>query len=346
MTIVDIAKKVGVSCATVSRVINNTAAVKKETREKVQAAINEYNFSPNSISGEINKIAQNTIAVVVPDITNPFFADVIKGISSEASKHNYSIIYCSTDENEDKEAAILKKLKSARIKGLIISPTTDTTEFNGDYLRLMENIGIPVYLVDRDVQYSNFDGVFIDNIKGAFDATNALIKEGHREIAIISGPKTSKPGRDRLRGFRKAFLMNELAANEDLIFYGDYGIQSGYDLTNHILSLNSKPTAIFACNNLMSLGALKSIREHGLSIPQDIAMITFDEIEILNILDLGISNVSMPSREMGKIAVRNLFNKIKNNNNNNSQTDTVTLIPTLKLKGSEKMAVRKENIYE
>ncbi|MFZ2539515.1 MAG: LacI family DNA-binding transcriptional regulator [Oscillospiraceae bacterium] len=343
MTIVDIAKKAGVSCATVSRVINNTAPVKKETRARIQAVINEYNFSPNSISNGMAKIAQNTIAVVVPDITNPFFAEVIKGINTEADKHNFNTIFYDTDENQEKEVMILKKLKTMSIKGLIISPTTDTNEFNGEYLKILGNIGIPICLVDRDVKYSNFDGVFIDNVKGAFDGTCALIDEGHRDIAIIAGPKSSKPGRDRLRGYKKAFLMNDIDINDDLIFYGDYRMESGYELTNKILNLERRPTAIFTCNNLMGLGALKSVNKHQLKIPNDIAFITFDEIEVLNILGMKISSISRPTQEMGRIAMNNLCIKINNRNNTvKNQTDTITLIPILKLLGSEKLIVEKE----
>lgn len=341
--IVDIAKKAGVSCATVSRVINNTAPVNKETRARVQAIIDEYNFSPISINNEIAKMAQNTIAVVVPDITNPFFAEVIKGVNAEADRYNFNAIIYDTDENQEKEVMILKRLKSMSIKGLIISPITDTNEFNCDYLKLLEGMGIPIYLVDRDVKYSNFDGVFIDNIKGAFDATCALINEGHKEIAIVAGPKSSKPGRDRLRGYQKAFLMNDLKIQEELIFYGDYRMESGYELTNKILNLENRPTAIFTCNNLMSLGALKSISEHQLEIPNDIAFITFDEIEPLNILGMKISSISRPTQEMGKIAVNKLFKKINYTNNFfNNQRDTTTLIPKLRLLGSEKLVVKKE----
>jgi len=340
MTIVDIAKKAGVSCATVSRVINNTAPVKKETRAKIQAVINQYNFSPNSVSNEMAKIAQNSIAVVVPDITNPFFAEVIKGVNSEADIYNFNAVFFDTNENQEKEVMILKRLKSMSIKGLIIAPTTDTNEFNGEYLKLLESIGIPIYLIDRDVKYSNFDGVFLDNIKGAFDATCALINEGHKDIAIVSGPKTSKPGRDRLRGYRKAFAMNDMEIQEDLIFYGDFRMESGYELTNKILKLKNRPTAIFTCNNLMSLGALKSIYQNNLSIPNDIALITFDEIEVLNIVGMKISSISRPTQEMGRIAVNNLYKKSKNIDN---KTNTTTLIPTLKLLGSEKLIVKKEH---
>lgn len=343
VTIVDIAKKAGVSCATVSRVINNTAPVNKETRARIMEIINEYNFSPNSISNEMTRMIHNTIAVVIPDITNPFFSEVIKGINQEAGKHSYNTIFIDTDENQEREITVLKKLKSMSIKGLIIAPTTDIGEFNSDYLKLIENIGIPIYLIDRNVQYSNFDGVFIDNIRGAFEAVNALIKEGHRDIAIIAGPNTSKPGRDRLTGYRKAYMINDIEINEDLIFYGDYRLESGYEITEKILCLKNRPTAIFACNNLMSFGSLKSINEHKLTIPNDIAFISFDEMNALNIVGMNISGVCQPAQEMGRIAVNSLTNKIKNQGNTtNYHTDTTLLVPTLKLLGSEKLVIKKE----
>lgn len=342
MTIVDIAKKSGVSCTTVSRVINNTAPVKKETRAKIQSVIDEYNYRPHSIVNGVERMQQNTIAVVVPDIANPFFSDVIKGINSVSEKYNFNTLFYDTDENQEKEILILKRLKTMKIKGLIISPTTDTQDFNGEYLKILESVGIPICLIDRDVKFSNFDSVFIDNVKGASDATQALLNEGHKDIAIIAGPKSSKPGRDRLSGYRKAYLMSNLEYNEDLVFYGDYRKESGYELTNQILDQKNRPTAIFCCNNLMGLGSLKSIKEHNLEIPRDIALIIFDEIEILNVLGMNISYVSRPTKDMGKIAVENLYKKINKLNNNNIQTDTITLIPTLKLLGSEEFIQKRE----
>lgn len=338
MTISEIARRANVCCATVSRVINNSGPVKAETREKVEAIINQYQFSPHSQSKALKKNEKNTIAVIVPDISNPYFCNAIKGISREADLNYFDMIFYDTDENQEKEILILKKIKAQIIKGLIIAPTTDTNEFNGEYLKLLESMGIPIFLMDRDVKYSNFDGVFLDNIKGAFDATCALLKEGHRRIALISGPKTSKPGRDRLHGFQKAFLMNQLEIDEDLIFTGNFRMESGYELTNKILSMEPRPTAIFAANNQMGLGALKSIKEHNLEIPNDISFIIFGQIDAFNILGLNISNVSTPDFEMGQIAVQNLMQKIQNKANKmDNQVTRKTLIPQLNLKGSEKL---------
>ena len=200
-------------------------------------------------------------------------------------------------------------------------------------------------MMDRDVKYSNFDGVFIDNIEGAFDATCSLINEGHRRIALISGPKTSKPGRDRLHGFQKAFIMKKLDLDENLIFYGDFRMESGYELTNKILSINPKPTAIFAANNQMGLGALKSIKEHNLEIPQDISLIIFGQVDLINILGLNISSVLTPDYEIGEIAFHNLIQKIQHKETTlENQVTRRALIPQLDLKGSEKLAVKSESL--
>jgi len=344
-TISEIAEEAHVSCATVSRVINHSGPVKQETREQVEKVIQKYNFSTHATVKSRECGEQETIAVIVPDVSNPFFSDIVKGVNQEVDLHYIMTVY-DTDENEVKESLVLKKLKKQAIKGLIIVPTTDTNEFNGDYLKLLEGIGIPIYLVDRDVKYSNFDGIFLDDIKGAFDAATALLEEGHRNIAMISGPTTSKTGRDRLRGFQKAFMMKDLDYDENLIFYGDFRIESGYELTNRILTMDPIPTALFVANNEMGLGALKSISEHHLKIPDDISFILFDPFDTCDILN--ISYVARPTKEMGKSAARQLMEKIRTvPGRMESENDRRTLIPHLVLKGSEKMGDhRKREITE
>ena len=335
MTISEIAKQAGVCCATVSRVVNHSGPVKKETREKVEAVIRQHNYVPHTAVKTGNRIDQNSIAVIFPDLSNPFFSEAVRGINTAAYRQNFNVMFYDSDENQDREIQLLKHIKNQAIKGLIIAPATDTDEFNGEYLKLLESMGIPIYLVDRDVKYSNFDGVFIDNVRGAFDATDALIKAGHKDIAYISGPKTSRPGRDRLRGFYKAFWMNHLTPREDLIFYGDFRMDSGYELTEQILQAVPRATAIFVSNNLMSLGALKSLKEHHMEIPDDISFLMFDEIAAATILGMGLSYVERPTSEMGQFAVEQLVDKIKSKNTHNAMNRT-TLIPHLHLEGSEK----------
>lgn len=340
LTIKDIAKLAGVSSATVSRVLNNASSVKKETREQIERIIEENHYVPNVMAQGLSKNESSTVGVIVPDICNPFFCEVIKGIGTVADENGLKIILCDTDEDPQKEVEYLEDLKQLRPKGIIITPISDSNEFNSQYLSLLEGLGIPIALVDRDVKYSNFDGVFIDNIKGAFDATSALLGEGHREIALIAGPKTSKPGRDRLRGYLKAFDMSGLKADESLIYYGDFRLESGYGITKTILGRKDRPTAIFSCNNLMTMGTLKALREAGCRVPDDMALIGFDQNSMLDILDFKISYIARQTTEMGRIAMEILLEQFDESLRKDRAVKRITLIPELVLNGSEKRISR------
>jgi LacI family transcriptional regulator len=338
LTIKDIAKLSGVSQTTVSRVINNPDSVKEETRKIVEQVISENHYSPNAMARGLSKNESNTIGVIVPDISNPFFCEVIKGISAVADQEDLKIILYDTDENPRKEVAFLENIEQQKLKGIIITPISDSNEFDSEFSSLLEGISIPIILVDRDVKYSNLSGVFIDNIKGAFDATSALINEGHKSIAIIAGPKTSKPGRDRLRGYMKAFEMNNIQVSEDLIYYGDFRFESGYEIAKKILKSDNRTSAIFSCNNLMTLGVLKAIRELNLESPRDVALIGFDEIAYLDIMGFKISYVSRSTYNMGRIAMEILLEQLNSNQEKkDNAVKSITLLPKLVLQGSEKL---------
>lgn len=333
ITINNIAKESGVSLATVSRVINNSGYVKEETREKVMKVINKYNYTPSAIARSLSRSVTNTVGVIVPDITNPFFGAIIKGISDVAEAHDLNLILCDSNESINKEIKAIKTLKEQRIRGVIICPTSVENDLNSEYLKAITNLGIPVILVDGSLKYHNFNGVFVDNIRGAFDATEALIKAGHEEIAIITGRMTSKPAQDRLLGYEKALIMNNLGLRSDLIFYGDYEEESGYKCTKEILSMKNKPSAIFICNNLMTLGCLKALREENLEIPRDISLISFDNIPILETLGIKLSHINGPSRKLGELGMNLLIDSL--NNESKKELSSITITPELILRGSE-----------
>jgi LacI family transcriptional regulator len=342
VTIRQVAKKAGVSCATISRVINDSDTVKPKTREHVIRIIKEMGYAPNEVARSLSKNETKTIGVVVPDINNPFFGDVIKGVSLIADKNNLNILLCDTNEDPEKEKNSLRMLKDHRIRGIIICPASDTNEFNGEYLSLLENLGIPIVLVGRDVKYSNFDGVFMDNVQGASDGVMALIQNGHKKIAIISGPEDSKPGRDRLGGYLKAISMGGLAFREDYIFRGSFKLESGYELTRQILQMEDRPTAIFTCNNMMTLGCIKALSEQGLKIPQDMALVGFDEIELLEIFNMQITVIARPTFEMGRIALELLLERFGKLDNQRGATKRITLTAELKCKGSERLTEKND----
>ena len=336
MKIKDIALKAGVSMATVSRVLNNSGYVKEETKEIVLKTVKESTDSTDIIPKKSLKNKMEIIGVVIPDITNPFFAEVIKGINKVAGSRNLNFILCDTNENVEKEIGYLKMIKEQDIKGLIITPTTDQNEFNRKFLKQIDNMGVPIVLLDRDIKYSHFDAVFLDNVKGAYEAVEALIREGHEKIAIIAGPVTSKPGRDRVSGYEKALVFNNIKKDDNYIYYGDFKVDSGYALTKEILNMQDPPSAIFVSNNMMAMGCIKALFEMNVRIPQDMAIIAFDDIDVFSIITPNISSISRPTSQMGEVAMSILMERLDDKSRGNKIIKQIILPPSLILRGSEK----------
>jgi len=332
----DIAQKTGVSMTTVSRVLNNSGYVKKETRELVLKTVQELGLECDFVSKKTSKHKNEIIGVVIPDITNPFFGEVIKGINKVADSEKMNFILCDTDENVDKEIRYLEMLKEQNIRGLIITPATDQNEFNMKYLVQLENMGVPIVLLDRDIKYSHFDAVFLDNIKGAYEAVEALIKEGHEKIAIIAGPTTSKPGRERVNGYQKALGMNNIQEENKYMFFGDFRLESGYNCTKEIMNMKEPPSAIFVSNNMMTIGCIKALYEMNLKIPEDISIVGFDDVDMFNVMNLNISSVSRPTTLMGEEAMNILMERLKTKDNDKRTIKKIILPPCLILRGSEK----------
>ncbi|SHK07300.1 LacI family DNA-binding transcriptional regulator [Paramaledivibacter caminithermalis] len=339
VTINDIARAAGVSRTTVSRVLNDSGYVKEETRNNILKAIRELNYTPSAIARSLSTNKTNTIGVIVPEINNPFFGEIIKGIGQVADEYNLNLILFNTDDNRKKELKALKLLKEQRIQGVIITPTYPEDDFDSNYLSTLENLGIPVILIDGHVECFNFSGVFIDHIKGAYDGTNALIEAGHKKIALITGCMNSRPAKDRLIGYKKALIMNNIPVDENYIFYGDYKHESAYEITKQILEMKDKPTAIFVMSNMMILGCMKAFYEENIRVPEDMAIIGFDKIEALNIVGMNISFINGPTIEMGRIGMKLLIDNLENKESN-KELKRITLLPKLVLKGSEKLIKR------
>ncbi|XMB72940.1 LacI family DNA-binding transcriptional regulator [Mycoplasmatota bacterium WC30] len=336
----DVAIEAGVSVATVSRVMNQSGYVKQETKDKVLEAFKELANKDTMLGQSIINKNINIIGVVIPDISNPFFGEVIKGISRIADKYSASLLVCNTEELLEKELKYLHLFKTNKIVGLIITPKTDQVGYNSEYLYQLEDLGVPVVLLDRGINISHFNSVFINNVSGAFDAINALISEGHKDIAIISGPMSSKPGRERFYGYENALRSNNIAVNDDYVFFGDFKLEGGYEITKKILQLKNRPTAIFASNNMMALGCMKALIESKISVPEDIAFISFDDVEMFEIMNLNISTVSRPTELMGVVAAELLFELIENNQVKNTSIKEVLLETKLVLRGSEKLVLK------
>lgn len=336
----DIAAKAGVSVATVSRVMNQSGYVKEETKELIMQTYGELANDDKILGQSISTQKANIIGIVIPDISNPFFGEVIKGISKIADQYSASLLVCNTEEQLEKELKYLTLFKTNNIIGLIITPNTDQVGYNSKYLYQLEELGVPVVLLDRGINISHFNSVFVNNLSGSFDAVNALIKEGHKDIAIISGPMSSKPGRERFYGYENAIRSNNMSVNQNYVFYGNFKLESGYEITKKILKLEKRPTAIFAANNMMALGCVKALIENKMSIPKDMAFISFDDVDMFEIMNLNISTVSRPTDLMGEVAAEMLFDLIERKQVKSKAIKEVLLETKLVLRGSEKLIAK------
>ena len=334
VTISDIAKGAKVSHATVSRVLNSSGYVKDETRKRVLEVIKDLNYTPSAIARSLSTSRTSTIGVIIPDINNLFFGEIVKGITEIADLHNLNIILCDTDEDKDKELKAINVLKEQRIQGLIITPTFYKKPGNCENLNTLKNLGIPIILIDGHVEYLDFSGVFIDHIKGAYDGTAALIEAGHKKVAIITGDMNSRPAKERLKGYEKALEAYNIPIEKDYIFYGDYKYETAYEITKQILKMDNRPTAIFVSSNTMILGCIRAFHEEKLSIPEDMAIIGFDKVDVLDIIGMNISFINGPSNELGKTGMKMLLDLL--GNKKRTEIKRVTILPEIVLKGSEK----------
>ncbi|MEL7658197.1 MAG: LacI family DNA-binding transcriptional regulator [Bacillota bacterium] len=333
----DIAVKANVSIAMVSRVFNNSGYVAEEKRRAVLDAANELGYQPpDNPKRNYEKLANDIVGVVVPDINNPFFSEAIKGMIQVFRRSDINILICDTDESPEMEIQSLQTLRREKVGGIIITPVSGVVEYNAEYLKEFNSLGIPIVLLDRDIKLSGFDGVFLDSFRSSTDAVQTLIDHGHTEIAIIAGLITSKPGIDRLEGYLEALRLNNIPIKEEYILYGDFKKDSAYEQTYKLLETRKKVTAIFSSNNLMSVGCYEAIIDFGLKIPDDISLISFDDFYFFGTRSFNISAVSRPTMQMGVEAAKLLVDHIKKGKKQKDQmAKRIILTPHLILRGSE-----------
>jgi len=301
----DVAEKAGVSIATVSHVINETRFVREETREKVKKTMKELNYYPNSAARTLRKRKSNIIAFLVPDISNFFFTALACKIESLLKKDGYNIVFGNTDENIESEIEHLKIMNSYAIDGLIIAPTWGDQSYLKNY-----NKKFPIVFIDRKPTKFEGDCVLVDNKKASVNAINHLIKKGHSKIGIITGLPKLTSTVERLEGYKEAFKNNNLKYNNTWIAVGDSRYESGYELTKKLLQ-NHELTALFVTNNLMSIGAMEYIKQNDIKVPEDIAIIGFDDYKWASITNPPLSVIKQPVEEIGEKAVSLILDKIE-----------------------------------
>jgi LacI family transcriptional regulator len=326
-TIREVAKQAGVSYATVSHVLNETRFVSEPTRARVLAAMEALNYQPNTLARSLRKGETNTLGLILPDSANPFFAEIGRSIEDTAYRLGYSLILCNTERDTAREEHYVDVLSKKQVDGMIFVAAGDRV----DSLNFLLGRDVPVILVDRDLPNIEVDAVLTDNQLGGYLATRHLIELGHRQIACIIGPSSITPGADRITGYCNALEEAGISCDKSLILSGDYHPNSGYELTCELLRLSTPPTAIFALNDLMAMGALRAAAELGCRVPQDLAVIGYDNIELASFTNPPLSTVAQDKTELGTQAIQILIERTEDKTR---PTQRLVLPPRLIVRGS------------
>lgn len=302
----DVAQRAGVSIATVSRVINNRESVSPEIRAKVLQAIKVLGYRPSRAAQLLRAKRGHVLGLIISDIQNPFFTAVARGIEDVAYQHGYSLILCNTDEDSEKESLYLDVMRAEAVAGVILATTVEDNPNVGQFV---EN-GIPVVAIDRHLNDPRIDSVMVDSVQGTLEAMSHLIDLRHRRIGLICGPLTITTMRERRDGYLLAHQQHDLLVSPELIQFGGLNQAGGYACAQKLLQLLLSPTALFAANNLMTLGALHAIQEHGMRVPQDISVVSFSDMPWASLLQPPLTVIAQPDYELGQKAAELLLERL------------------------------------
>lgn len=305
----DVARLAEVSIATVSRVINEPELVREETREKVQRAIRTLRYQPSRVARRlrVESGAANLIGLIIPDIQNPFFADVARGVEDVAQQHGYTVFLGNSDEDAHKERRYLDVMRAESVDGIIVPPISE----NDQAMAELAGTGLPIVCVDRRLARVRVDTVIVDNVRGAQEAVDHLVRLGHRRIGFIEGRPELSTSKERLRGYEQALEEHGIAPDASLIRQGDSRQESGRALTLELLALPERPTALLVGNNLMTLGALETLHSQGVRIPDDLALVSYDDMPWALAFNPPLTAVRQPGYDVGRRAMELLLQRIK-----------------------------------
>jgi LacI family transcriptional regulator len=310
-TIIEVAELARVSTATVSNVIRGTRKVSEELTNRVQAAIRQLSYSPNEIARSLKVRQTRMLVLVLPDITNPFFPEIIRGAEDAAFSRGYLLLTANTDEQITKERRIVEALRSYRIDGILLASTEDALAHDTAHIATILHGGVSVVCLDRMVPDVPTDGVLLDNVGGAQECVRHLIEQGHRRIGIITGNLHVQTGYERLLGYKNALAVAGIPLNQQMIAEGDFRFDSGRRRAEELMNLRSRPTAMFVCNGVMAAGVLDAFNRLNIVCPRDIALATFDDISVDPSLHSHLTAVVQPSYEIGSRAAGMLMDRIE-----------------------------------
>jgi LacI family transcriptional regulator len=306
-TIYDVARRSGVSPATVSRVLSGRRNVDPDLSEKVRAAVAELGYRPNGVARNLRRASTHLWAVVISDIENPFFTSLVRGLEDVAQPEGYHVVLCNSDEDPAKEAAYASAVLTEQMAGVVISPSGTP-----DGVVQLHEANIPMVLIDRRLEGVEVDTVLVDNEYGAAEAVRHLVDGGYRRIACITGPRRVSTAMDRLAGYRSSLHEAGIRYQKELVRHADFREAGGYAAMESLLDLAEPPEALFVANNLMTVGALECLANRGLRAPDDIALVGFDDIPWADLVVPSLTTVAQPTYELGRTAGQLLKDRIAN----------------------------------
>ena len=307
-TISDVARKANVSKSTVSRVINNAPSVDEELRERVLAAIEKLDYQPSRAARQLKKNLKDAVGFMVPSISDTIFGAVIQSAQDYAYKKKMGILLYSTADDLERQKRYLDDLLTEEIAGLVVVPAPNT---NPQVLRNMQDQGIPIVLLDRKLVGIDADYIGSDNTQGAYDAIAHLIDCGYTKIATIAGSQLVSTGIERLIGYRMAMTEANLPIAPDYIQYGNFDDHESYQALKTLIKLDNPPEAVFVSNDAMTIAVLRAVRDLGIRVPHDIAIVAFDELQLSELLTPSLTTIEQATEALGQEALRLLFDRIK-----------------------------------
>jgi LacI family transcriptional regulator len=307
VTIKDVARLSGVSPMTVSRVINDSERVSPDTRRRVEQAILELGYVPSRLARGLSRQRTRTLALVVPDVANPFFTLIVRGAEDFARRADYRVILCDTRADLTVERDVIEEMIAHRVEGIVIAPVSDRSKA---HLRRLASFGVPFVLIDRTVPGIDADVVLGDSVGGARRLVDHLISLGHRRIGFIVESDEVSTARDRRRGYEAALTAGGIPLDPALVANATVDPSGGFDGMRRLLALADRPTAVFTVNNLVALGAIEAVRDAGLEVPDDIALVCFDDIEYASRLHPFLTVMEQPAETFGTLGTQLLLERI------------------------------------
>lgn len=311
--------------ATVSRTLNRSDRVSPEVRDRVVAAVESLRYRPNAVARSLKSRNTRTLGLVIPNVTNPFFTQMARAVEDTARVRGYSLIFGNTDEDPEKEAEYLEVLLEKQVDGLIVSPARATSP----QLEALVRDGVPVVFLDRYVQGIEAPVVRSDGRRAVDELVEHMVGFGHEKLAIISGPSETVPGRERLDAFLDGAEKRTVPISEECVKAGDFRRESGFEAMRELLNLKEPPTAVFAANNLMALGALQALKRAGVRVQEDISFASFDDVGWFELVEPSITAIAQPVRELGTAAAEMLPALVEG-----EEAESVILDAELVLRGS------------